>query len=83
MSVNSKTSELGSLLLQVEQHETGGIVLGLSRVKQLLAALKNPQQGLSVIHIAGTNGKGSVATFLDSILRQAGFRGWALHLPPI
>jgi dihydrofolate synthase / folylpolyglutamate synthase len=68
------SQDLAGLLNQVENHGTGGILLGLSRVKQLLSALSNPQEGLQVIHIAGTNGKGSVAAVLEAILRQAGFR---------
>jgi len=43
-------------------------------MKQLLQLLHHPEQGLNFIHIAGTNGKGSVAAALDSILREAGFR---------
>ncbi|MBF0358761.1 MAG: bifunctional folylpolyglutamate synthase/dihydrofolate synthase [Magnetococcales bacterium] len=68
------SGKLETLLRQAQEHETGGIVLGLARVQQLLKALGNPQQNLQIIHIAGTNGKGSVAAFLDAILRQAGVR---------
>ena len=42
-------------------------------MRQLLHLLHHPEQGLNFIHIAGTNGKGSVAAALDSILREAGF----------
>ncbi|MBF0195097.1 MAG: bifunctional folylpolyglutamate synthase/dihydrofolate synthase [Magnetococcales bacterium] len=65
---------LDNLLLQTQEHETGGVVLGLSRVKQLLCALGNPQQGLQFIHVAGTNGKGSVIAFLEAILLNAGVK---------
>ena len=51
-----------------------GIKLGLSTIQNILSSLGNPQLKYSCIHIAGTNGKGSVASFLSSILRQAGFR---------
>jgi len=51
-----------------------GIHLGLGRIKQLLDALGNPHQQIPVIHIAGTNGKGSVCAFLLSILKSAGYR---------
>ncbi|OIP72897.1 MAG: bifunctional folylpolyglutamate synthase/dihydrofolate synthase [Oscillatoriales cyanobacterium CG2_30_44_21] len=51
-----------------------GIHLGLERIKQLLDALGNPHQQIPVIHIAGTNGKGSVCAFLLSILKAAGYR---------
>ncbi|WP_434683918.1 bifunctional folylpolyglutamate synthase/dihydrofolate synthase [Pseudanabaena minima] len=51
-----------------------GIHLGLERIQQLLGALGNPHQQIPVIHIAGTNGKGSVCAFLLSILQAAGYR---------
>ena len=51
-----------------------GIHLGLERIQQLLETLGNPHQQVPVIHVAGTNGKGSVCAFLLSILRTAGYR---------
>ena len=39
-----------------------------------MARLGDPQKNLRFVHIAGSNGKGSTATFCDSILRQAGYR---------
>ncbi len=48
--------------------------LSLERIRALLARLGNPERRLKCLHIAGTNGKGSVAMFLDSILRQAKYR---------
>jgi dihydrofolate synthase / folylpolyglutamate synthase len=51
-----------------------GIVLGLSTIKNILDGLGNPQSTFSTIHIAGTNGKGSVASALATILHQAGYR---------
>ncbi|MCR5828920.1 MAG: bifunctional folylpolyglutamate synthase/dihydrofolate synthase [Lachnospiraceae bacterium] len=45
---------------------------GLERIGKLCALLGNPQDGLSCIHIAGTNGKGSTAAILDSVCRSAG-----------
>ena len=51
-----------------------GIHLGLDRIYQLLDALGNPHQQIPVIHVAGTNGKGSVCAFLLSILQTAGYR---------
>jgi len=47
---------------------------GLERIGRLLERLGHPQHGLPSIHVAGTNGKGSVVAMLDSILRAAGFR---------
>jgi len=49
-------------------------VLGLERITKLCSLMGNPQKNLKVIHIAGTNGKGSVAACLRSILMDAGFR---------
>ncbi|CAO3663042.1 unnamed protein product [Umbelopsis ramanniana] len=48
--------------------------LGLDRIKNLLYALGNPEKSLSVIHVAGTNGKGSVCAYIASILKAAGFK---------
>jgi len=51
-----------------------GIKLGLANITGLLKHLGNPQQELRAVHIAGSNGKGSTAAFLTSILRRAGYR---------
>ena len=50
------------------------IDLGLERISSVLEKLGNPQDDLKFIHVAGTNGKGSVCTMLESILRTAGYR---------
>lgn len=50
------------------------INLGLDRVREALEKLGNPQNGLRCIHVAGTNGKGSVCAILESILREAGYK---------
>lgn len=50
-----------------------GSVLGLQNIQELLRRLSNPQNDLHFIHIAGTNGKGSVTSYITSILRQAGY----------
>ena len=47
---------------------------GLDRMKALLAALGDPQKRGRFVHIAGTNGKGSVAAFTANILQKAGFK---------
>lgn len=47
---------------------------GLSRTRELLAMLGNPEKKLKFVHIAGTNGKGSTAACCESILRQAGYK---------
>ena len=47
---------------------------GLERISELCERLGHPERDLTFIHIAGTNGKGSVSAMLDSILRAAGYR---------
>ena len=47
--------------------------LGLDQMKNLSAALGNPHRSLKCIHIAGTNGKGSTAHMLASVLQTAGY----------
>jgi dihydrofolate synthase / folylpolyglutamate synthase len=51
-----------------------GWKLGLESMQEMLAELGNHQQTLRYIHIAGTNGKGSVAAMLESVFRAAGYR---------
>ena len=51
-----------------------GVNLGLERIAKLLAKLGNPQDEVPIIHVAGTNGKGSVCAYLSSILTEAGYR---------
>ena len=48
--------------------------LGLERISELLAELGNPESKVLCLHIAGTNGKGSVAAYLSAILTEAGYR---------
>ena len=51
-----------------------GIKLGLENTRQLIAALHVDLAGARVIHVAGTNGKGSVCAMIDAIARAAGYR---------
>lgn len=51
-----------------------GIILGLETIRKMLEGLGNPQEHFKSIHIAGTNGKGSVASALASILHAAGYK---------
>ncbi len=51
-----------------------GIKLGLSTIQQILSGLGNPQHRYASVHVAGTNGKGSVASFLASILKSSGYK---------
>lgn len=47
--------------------------LGLSRTRELLLRLGNPEKKLKFIHVAGTNGKGSICAMTESILRHSGY----------
>lgn len=51
-----------------------GIKMGLDAMEAMLERLNHPERGLRFIHVAGTNGKGSVSAMLDSVLRAAGWR---------
>ncbi len=54
--------------------EIYGIKLGLGQVSELFERIGNPHNGLRFIHVAGTNGKGSVCAMLSACLKSAGFR---------
>ncbi len=54
--------------------EMFGTHFSLSRIRAILKKLGNPEKGLKVIHVAGTNGKGSVCAMLSSILQGAGYK---------
>ena len=51
-----------------------GYILGLDTVTELLSRLGNPQDALKFVHIAGTNGKGSILAYVSTILKEAGYR---------
>ncbi len=61
-------------LLNRRGNEVQGINLGLHRIIAVMQALGNPQNGFPALHIAGTNGKGSVAALAESILRTSGLK---------
>ena len=58
----------------IDKLGTYGSVLGLDLVRELLRRLGNPQDKCKVIHIAGTNGKGSVLAYVSTVLYKAGYR---------
>jgi dihydrofolate synthase / folylpolyglutamate synthase len=75
MRARTTTSpELRSALERLFSLQTFGIKLGLEPVSRLLEELGNPHRSFPSIHVAGTNGKGSVCAMLASIFRSAGFR---------
>jgi dihydrofolate synthase/folylpolyglutamate synthase len=54
--------------------ERFGMIFGLENISRLLHIFGNPHLGLKVIHVGGTNGKGSVSAMMASILREEGYR---------
>lgn len=62
------------ILVFLQSHSNSGSALGLSRVELLFDYLGHPQRKLPIVHVAGTNGKGSTIAFLSSILEEAGYK---------
>ncbi|MFT3983914.1 MAG: folylpolyglutamate synthase/dihydrofolate synthase family protein [Lachnospiraceae bacterium] len=60
-----------------------GSRLGLERMRELMRVLGDPQDALQFVHIAGTNGKGSVLTYIGSVLRQAGYKTGSYSSPAV
>ena len=59
---------------RIHEFNRFGMVLGLGRMEELLRRLGNPQDDLKVIHVAGTNGKGSVSKYLEEGLSACGYK---------
>lgn len=64
-------NEIYSYLYSLEKY---GILLGLENINILLSLIGNPEKKFESIHIVGTNGKGSTASFINSILLEAGYK---------
>lgn len=58
----------------LEESQTPAKTIGLSRIENLMKRLGDPQDQLKIIHVAGTNGKGSVCAMLTSILMESGYK---------
>ena len=58
----------------IEELKQYGTVMGLDTMRELCARLGNPQDELKFVHIAGTNGKGSVLAYISTVLCTAGYR---------
>ena len=67
--MNNKEAE--EYILKISAY---GSLLGLDTMKELLRRIGNPEDQLSFVHIAGTNGKGSVLAYVSTILKEAGYR---------
>ncbi|MCK4521952.1 MAG: bifunctional folylpolyglutamate synthase/dihydrofolate synthase [Nanoarchaeota archaeon] len=61
-------------LKYIYSRELFGIKLGLNNITGLMASLGNPHKKFKSIHVAGTNGKGSVCAFISSILEKQGYK---------
>lgn len=69
--------------IYIDQAQRYGSVLGLDNMQEMLNRLGNPQDDLRFIHVAGTNGKGSVLAYIATVLRAAGYRVGRYVSPPI
>ena len=61
-------------LAYINKSEWFGSKPGLERIGELLEKLGNPQEGMKFVHVAGTNGKGSCASMLASVMKAAGYK---------
>jgi dihydrofolate synthase/folylpolyglutamate synthase len=66
----------------IKETEKLGSVLGLESISNLLERLGNPQDRLKIVHVAGTNGKGSTIAFISGILASSGYRV-GLYISPV
>jgi dihydrofolate synthase/folylpolyglutamate synthase len=80
-SIESPDGEYGEILTFLYGLERFGILLGLENITELLERIGNPQWSVPVVHVTGSNGKGSTSSFVNEILREAGFKT-ALYTSP-
>ena len=67
----------------IKNIERSGSDYGLERMRELLALLGNPDDKLKFVHVAGTNGKGSVKAYLTSALKEAGYKVGTYNSPSV
>ena len=67
-------TEMEEITRKISSFSNFGKKIGLENIKKICAELNNPQDFYKTIHIAGTNGKGSVATTIEAILLEAGIQ---------
>ena len=65
----------------IKNIERAGSDYGIERMRELLVLLGEPDRGIKAVHIAGTNGKGSVSAYLTSILKEAGYKVGTYNSP--
>ena len=70
----SASDRYARALAQLYALQSRGMRLGANRMASALALRGNPERGLRFVHVAGTNGKGSVSAMVESMLRAAGYR---------
>ncbi|HBW37099.1 folylpolyglutamate synthase/dihydrofolate synthase family protein [Desulfosporosinus sp. BICA1-9] len=74
MSEKDLEKEYSESLQYLANLTTFGINFGLGRIQELLKRLGNPERVLRVVHVGGTNGKGSTTVMIARILREAGYK---------
>ena len=72
--MSAKQSLYQTALKFILDREHFGIKLGIRNIGNFLADVGNPHRTFKSVHIAGTNGKGSTAAYIDAIMREAGYR---------
>ena len=72
--IETQRSDYASVAEYLFSLKSIGVRFGIDRMRHLVAALGHPERNYPVVHLAGTNGKGSVAAMIESILRAAGCR---------
>ncbi|CAA9313081.1 Dihydrofolate synthase @ Folylpolyglutamate synthase [uncultured Leptolyngbya sp.] len=72
--MNRRDTEILDIDATLQTFARFGVRLGLESIQQLLAALGNPQKQVPIVHVAGSNGKGSVCAYLSAVLTEAGYR---------
>jgi len=71
------------VLKYLEKASQKGSVLGLERIEKLLELLSAPQDKLKIIHVSGTNGKGSFSAMLSSVLKESGYKVGVFSSPSL
>lgn len=71
------------MTVELDEAFSRGMVFGTERCRKILDRLGAPDEGLKIVHIAGTNGKGSVAEFISEIIRAAGHRVGTFTSPAV